>query len=207
MFWLARDLLLESGGSIKEFDILVLPARWKLGAVRIEPHEYPSAPLAAQSVQRWVSTASPRLRATFAHGKLASIQLQQRRSAVNTRPQRSPLSGRAFDADTMRENADEAAQLLKVLANGQRLRVLCLLVDEELSVGEINERIDLSQSALSQHLAKLREEGLVTTRREAQTIYYQLTSGPTKRIISELHDIYCDIESGSRARKRSSNRG
>lgn len=107
----------------------------------------------------------------------------------------------------MRENADEAAQLLKVLANGQRLRVLCLLVNEELSVGEINERIDLSQSALSQHLAKLREEGLVTTRREAQTIYYQLTSGPTKRIISELHDIYCDIESGSRARKRSSRSG
>ena len=65
---------------------------------------------------------------------------------------------------------NEAAQLLKVLANGQRLRVLCLLVDEELSVGQINDRIDLSQSALSQHLAMLREEGLVTTRREANRL-------------------------------------
>lgn len=102
----------------------------------------------------------------------------------------------------MRENADEAARLLKVLANGQRLRVLCLLVDEELSVGQINERIDLSQSALSQHLAMLRAEGLVTTRREAQTIYYRLTSGPTRRIISELHDIYCEAESGPPSKKR-----
>ena len=121
---------------------------------------------------------------------------------MNKPPKRSSLSGRAFDADTMRENADEAAQLLKVLANGQRLRVLCLLVDEELSVGQINDRIDLSQSALSQHLAMLREEGLVTTRREAQTIYYRLTSGPTKRIISELHDIYCDAGSGAPLKKR-----
>ncbi len=103
----------------------------------------------------------------------------------------------------MRENADAAAQLLKVLANGQRLRVLCLLVDEELSVGQINDRIDLSQSALSQHLAVLREEGLVTTRREAQTIYYRLDSGPTQRIISDLHEIYHEAASGSPLKKRS----
>ena len=51
--------------------------------------------------------------------------------------------------------------------------------------------VDLSQSALSQHLAKLRDEGLVTTRRQAQTIYYRLSSGPAQRIISSLHDIYC----------------
>jgi ArsR family transcriptional regulator, virulence genes transcriptional regulator len=129
--------------------------------------------------------------------------MSEHATRMNKRPKRSSLSRRAFDADTMRENADEAAQLLKVLANGQRLRVLCLLVDEELSVGQINERIDLSQSALSQHLAMLRAEGLVTTRREAQTIYYRLTSGPTKRIISELHDIYCDIESSSGLKRRS----
>ena len=91
----------------------------------------------------------------------------------------------------MRKNADSAAQLLKMLANGQRLRVLCLLVEGELSVGQINERVKLSQSALSQHLAKLREEDLVATRREAQTIYYTLSSGPAKRILAALYEIYC----------------
>ena len=104
------------------------------------------------------------------------------------------------DLDAMRRNADDAARLLKMLAHGQRLRVLCLLVEGELSVGQINERIDLSQSALSQHLAKLREEGLVDTRREAQTIYYRIRSGPASRIIDALHGIYCG--SGSERRKR-----
>ncbi|MEO8802876.1 MAG: metalloregulator ArsR/SmtB family transcription factor, partial [Rudaea sp.] len=61
----------------------------------------------------------------------------------------------------------------------------------ELSVGQINERVDLSQSALSQHLARLREEGLVTTRRESQTIYYMLASGPVQPIIAALHEVYC----------------
>ena len=103
----------------------------------------------------------------------------------------------------MRKNADAAAQLLKMLANGQRLRVLCLLVEGELSVGQINERVDLSQSALSQHLAKLREEELVATRREAQTIYYRLTSGPAKHILAALHDIY----RGGGARSKRAKRG
>lgn len=104
-----------------------------------------------------------------------------------------------LNLDAMRANADEAAQLLKLLANGQRLRVLCLLIGGELSVGEINERVALSQSALSQHLARLRAEGLVTTRREAQTIYYALASGPARQIIASLHDIYCG-PGGARAR-------
>jgi DNA-binding transcriptional ArsR family regulator len=118
-----------------------------------------------------------------------------------TRPQRSFEAPRAFDNDAMHENVDEATRVLKMLANGQRLRVLCLLVDEELSVGQINQRIDLSQSALSQHLAKLREEGLVTTRRESQTIFYKLSSGPAQRLISSLHDIYCGVGSEERRRK------
>lgn len=104
----------------------------------------------------------------------------------------APLA--AMDADAMREKADSAARLLKMLANGQRLRVLCLLAGGELSVGQINDRIDLSQSALSQHLAKLREEGLVATRRESQTIYYRLESGPAQRIIQTLYDVYCCAE-------------
>jgi ArsR family transcriptional regulator, virulence genes transcriptional regulator len=106
---------------------------------------------------------------------------------------------RRIDADAMRKNADTAAQLLKMLANGQRLRVLCLLVEGELSVGQINERVKLSQSALSQHLAKLREEDLVATRREAQTIYYTLSSGPAKHILAALYQIYCGA--GAKARR------
>jgi len=92
----------------------------------------------------------------------------------------------------MQSQVADASRLLKALGNAQRLRVLCLLVDREMSVGQINEQLpDLSQSALSQHLAKLREEGLVLTRREAQTIWYTLKQGPAEQIISTLYGIYC----------------
>ena len=64
-------------------------------------------------------------------------------------------------------------------------------MEGERSVGELNARVDLSQSALSQHLAVLREDGLVSTRREAQTIYYALAHGPAERIIAALHELYC----------------
>ena len=96
-----------------------------------------------------------------------------------------------FDVTAMRAHAGDAVQLLKALANENRLQVLCLLAGGERSVGELNELLDLSQSALSQHLAVLREEGMVSTRREAQTILYALTDGPTQRILSTLHDLYC----------------
>jgi ArsR family transcriptional regulator, virulence genes transcriptional regulator len=96
------------------------------------------------------------------------------------------------DLAAMQARAEDATRLLKALGNAQRLRVLCLLVDREMSVGQINEQLpDLSQSALSQHLAKLREEGMVQTRREAQTIWYKLEHGPTQRIIATLYGIYC----------------
>lgn len=91
----------------------------------------------------------------------------------------------------MREHAGDAAQLLKALANESRLMVLCTLSEGELSVGQMNELVDLSQSALSQHLSILRRDGLVRTRREAQTIYYSLAEGPAGKIIAQLHDIYC----------------
>ncbi len=91
----------------------------------------------------------------------------------------------------MRVHAADASRLLKALANEKRLMLLCLLVEGERSVGELNARVELSQSALSQHLAVLREDGLVATRREAQTIYYTLAPGPAHRIIETLHDIYC----------------
>jgi ArsR family transcriptional regulator, virulence genes transcriptional regulator len=97
----------------------------------------------------------------------------------------------AFAARQFQAHAADAARLLKVLANEHRLGILCLLVGGELSVGEINERIDLSQSALSQHLAVLRAEGLVTTRRDAQVIFYALADGPVHQIIETLHGVYC----------------
>ncbi|MBS0514734.1 MAG: helix-turn-helix transcriptional regulator [Proteobacteria bacterium] len=91
----------------------------------------------------------------------------------------------------MATHADSASRLLKSLANAQRLRILCLLVTGESSVGALHVQLDLSQSALSQHLARLREDGLVITRREAQTIHYRLASGPAERVIQTLHGIYC----------------
>ena len=96
-----------------------------------------------------------------------------------------------IDPEAMLEHAAYAARLLTVLANEKRLMLLCLLVEGECSVSELNANVDLSQSALSQHLAVLREDGLVTTRREAQTIYYTVSPGPTQRVIQTLHDVYC----------------
>jgi DNA-binding transcriptional ArsR family regulator len=90
-----------------------------------------------------------------------------------------------------RENAEQAARLLRALANENRLLLLCLLFEGEKTVGELNETLPLSQSALSQHLAVLREEGMVSTRREAQSIYYGLASPPARRVIETLHAIYC----------------
>ena len=94
-------------------------------------------------------------------------------------------------AEQMQAQCEIAADLLKAMANPQRLRVLCLLIEGERTVGEINDAIPLSQSALSQHLAVLREHELVQTRREAQTIFYRLSSGPVFQIIETLHRIFC----------------
>ncbi len=91
----------------------------------------------------------------------------------------------------MQQHAGDAEQLLKALANANRLMILCTLAEGECSVGELNERIELSQSALSQHLAVLRRDGLVATRRESQTIYYSLSEGPAAKVIDLLHNMYC----------------
>jgi DNA-binding transcriptional ArsR family regulator len=102
----------------------------------------------------------------------------------------------------MHEHADEAAQLMKVLGNEQRLLILCNLIKGPLSVGELNARLDLSQSALSQHLAQLRELGAVETRREAQSIFYSLPAGPVTRVMAVLQDIYCNTRPRSARRAR-----
>ena len=96
-----------------------------------------------------------------------------------------------LDLAHMHANAGEAAELLKTLANPHRLLILCFLAEGEASVADLNERLPLSQSALSQHLAVLRAHQLVTTRREAQTIFYSLSDSNALPIIRTLHDIYC----------------
>ena len=99
-----------------------------------------------------------------------------------------------MNPEAMRTHAADASRLLKALANEKRLMLLCLLAEGERSVSELNARLDLSQSALSQHLAILRDDSLVTTRREAQSIYYGLAQGPAQRVIETLHGIYCGDE-------------
>jgi len=94
--------------------------------------------------------------------------------------------------EKLEQRAGDAAQMLKLLANETRLLILCRLVAErEMSAGAIVAAIGLGQSAVSQHLAKLRDDNLVATRREAQTIYYRIADKNVARIIATLKDIYC----------------
>ena len=105
----------------------------------------------------------------------------------------------------MQDHAGEAAALLKALANDQRLLVLCRLLEGPLSVGEINELVPLSQSALSQHLGVLRDAGLVTTSRQSQTVYYSLAQGPALQIMEILYMTFCaPAASKTRAKKTKS---
>lgn len=99
-------------------------------------------------------------------------------------------------------HAEDAAGLLKAIGNPNRLLILCCLGDGELSVGALNERIALSQSALSQHLAVLREDGLVRTRRESQTIFYSVAPGPARDILRVLQSHYCAADGSVRRRER-----
>lgn len=90
------------------------------------------------------------------------------------------------------EQAAEAVALLKALSNEKRLLTLCHLVGcGELTVGQLVERIGLSQSALSQHLAKLREEGLVASRKEAQNVFYRISDPRAEQVLTLLHDLFC----------------
>ncbi|WP_375203300.1 ArsR/SmtB family transcription factor [Hyphococcus sp.] len=91
----------------------------------------------------------------------------------------------------MEENAGEAADLLKAMASPHRLMLLCLMADGERSVSELTEELGLRQATVSQHLARLRQEGLVNTRREAQTIYYSIANEAAGAVIRILYDAYC----------------
>jgi len=96
-----------------------------------------------------------------------------------------------MDISALHAKAEVAAEFLKQLANPRRLMVLCELVKGERSVGALEAVTGLSQSALSQHLAKLREAELVATRRQAQTIYYSLADPGVRKVIAALYDLYC----------------
>ena len=93
--------------------------------------------------------------------------------------------------DILEGKAEQAARLLAALGQTKRLMALCRLVDNEMSVGALAEAVGLGHSALSQHLARLRDLGIVATRRDGQTIYYRLASEDARRLISLLYDIYC----------------
>lgn len=96
-----------------------------------------------------------------------------------------------FGMDRFEASAGEAAGLMRALSNEKRLMILCQLGERELSVGQLLALVGLSQSALSQHLAKLRDERLVGTRRDGTTIFYRIADPAVLKVIAVLAEIYC----------------
>ena len=96
-----------------------------------------------------------------------------------------------MNADIMERAADQASELLKALANRHRLLIICQLIDGERSVGELAEFLNLRDSTVSQHLALLRKDGLVSARREAQTIFYSIASEPAREVLKTLYQSFC----------------
>jgi len=105
----------------------------------------------------------------------------------------APASQAPVSVDLVRlqQSAAHAATLLKVMANSNRLIILCQLAEGEKSVGELESVVGLSQSALSQQLSVLRQQGVVTTRRAAQSIFYSLASEEVQTVMLALHDVFC----------------
>ncbi len=114
----------------------------------------------------------------------------KRAGSPSAKTARRPATRSAAPIEVLEPSAREAAHLLKILASEQRLTILCRLSDGEKSVGELGRYVKLSQGALSQHLAKLRAEKVVATRREAQTIYYRLADEAAEKLIGFLCDLY-----------------
>lgn len=105
----------------------------------------------------------------------------------------SPASGTLPPAE-LATRAAEVAELLKTLANRNRLMIVCKLVEGEFSVGQIEEELGIRQPTLSQQLTILREAGIVSTRREAKQIFYRLTEEKAARLVAALHAIFCAEE-------------
>ncbi|WP_344848625.1 metalloregulator ArsR/SmtB family transcription factor [Celeribacter arenosi] len=100
------------------------------------------------------------------------------------------------DMDVMMSNACDASQLLKALSHEGRLMILCHLVTGEKSVTELEELLSARQAAVSQQLARLRLEGLVTPRRDGKAIYYSLTDDRPRRILEVIYDMFCSVDGG-----------
>lgn len=96
----------------------------------------------------------------------------------------------------MEQSAANAAAYLKILAHEGRLMILCHLGDQEKSVGELEELLGLRQAAVSQMLSRLRDEGLVATRRDGKTIYYSLKDDKTRQVIALLYSLFCEPQAG-----------
>lgn len=110
-----------------------------------------------------------------------------------------------MDLDAMEARARRASALLKAMGNPHRLMILCRLAEGEKCVGELERAIGLSQSALSQHLARLRRDDMVATRRVAQTIYYSLAGLEARAVIATLYRLYCGPETDEFHGKAASN--
>ena len=106
----------------------------------------------------------------------------------------------------MQAAADQASELLKGLANRHRLMIVCQLIEGERAVGELASFLGVRDSTVSQHLALLRKDGLVSARRDAQTIYYSIASEPAREILSALYRIYCTPPNGKASQKKTMRR-
>lgn len=93
--------------------------------------------------------------------------------------------------DVMREKAGRASQLLSAMSNEKRLLILCQLVEDECTVGELAERLGIRQSTVSQHLALLKKDGFVESRRDAQSQFYSLAGIEARAVLRALYDLYC----------------
>jgi ArsR family transcriptional regulator len=112
------------------------------------------------------------------------------------------MPGAPRDLATFAANAKLVADVLRTLANERRLMILCKLVEwGEATVGSLADAVGLSQSALSQHLAKMREEGIVTYRRESQALWYRIADPKTEALLGHLQRLYCPPEAGASQRK------
>lgn len=116
---------------------------------------------------------------------------ERSKSTVEPRLENMPV-------EEMARHAEDAAHFLKLMANPHRLMILCHLLESELSVSAINRHVPLSQSALSQHLAILRNSGMVSTRRQQQTIFYRLANPGVQAIMDQLYQQFCAPAGASR---------
>src|SRR3569832_2509016 len=107
-----------------------------------------------------------------------------------------------INSEIMERAADQASELLKALSNRHRLLIICQLIDGERSVGELAEFLSLRDSTVSQHLALLRKDGLVSARRDALTIFYSIASDPAREVLAALYRVYCTPTNSKAPRRK-----